>query len=415
MATAREAVSAHIKGYYTCASIGTRYVHVTEGSLLSGLLYSTSRKDSQFGGSIIMTNELDLDDLDDLESVYGQSRNVAEVVPNQSRRTVGFNENAKWNEIPQNVPAMNPVQEGTLNPFDELALKSSRPSGSPPRVTFADPPVSSRRSAEPRRQKQQSPAPIKPLAAPLVQAAKPAVAPAAPKPKDPFDDLNVPVDLLSAPVPHALSPPLPAASALNDPFANLEPLEPIVPMHCQPTTKIVGTAQGTVSSAAVNTVTTQGNGLQGLQQETSDQASYSMASPFLGEAKTHASSPPLPTRNHNAPFGAQKAPLVGDRRAYSPQPNPTFGGVGTVPILSMHSTGAPLHPVSKGPEVSGKGGWPSPQDEFTDIDKMLYQQVETLKTSGATATGATNLHRGGLNNLPRKVSMKDARASIGTG
>lgn len=359
-----------------------------------------------------MTNELNLDDLDDLESVYGQSQSVRDVGPGQSQNTAGFNVHANWNGAPQGVSATKLTQETTMNPFDELAQNSSRMSGSSMRVTFADPPATSRKS-ESMRKEQQAPPLVKPVTALPVQAPKPATTPAVPTSKDPFDELSMPVDLLSAPVPRTVSPPV-KASAASDPFADLEPLEPIVPMHCQPTTKIVGISQGTTSSAAVSPVTIQGDRSQGQPKETPGQAKFSMASPFLGEAKT-CGSPPAPARSRIPPVAVQQPSLMGGRRAFSPQPNPTVGKGETAPIRSIYSLGAPPPTsVSKSAEVSGKGGWSSPRSDFADIDKMLFQQVETLKTSGVAASGGKGIHQGSLNSLSRRVSMKDARASIGT-
>lgn len=88
---------------------------------------------------------------------------------------------------------------------------------------------------------------------------------------------------------------------------------------------------------------------------------------------------------------------------------PRAGGAGVGMDYGRSANGGQMSPLGR---VSA--GWTGPNRDFSDIDRLVFQEVEALKTSGVKASGVLGQPRGLADNM-RKPSIKESRAFAGSG
>ncbi|GMH39165.1 hypothetical protein BSKO_07063 [Bryopsis sp. KO-2023] len=361
------------------------------------------RPSTRQNANIIQTNELDLDDLDDVESVGGVSRaRIQRPSPAQRQPSVGFGKDAVWGRAPNAPQQRAQFQQpgASSNPFDDPKPSPQRraPEGSRPvQRASQDPPGSNMVS---------SPHSVNP----------PAIIPerTVAKPRDPLNELvdGFSMDLLSAPPPRAISMPTqrtPGTPPTNmvDPFADLEPLEALLSPPPTPQS-----AAGTPTSAREHVspatpmhhpATSPSHHYQQLAPRQSGQVhpgnpfSQPGPGPFIGEGGRMGGTP---SQNMASVGGS---PTVGNYR-------PQFGGTPAGGV----DFGRQMYGGIMQAQSGVSGGWSSPKRDFSEIDRLVLKEVEALQASGAKASGALGHPRGLTANM-RKPSIKETRAFAGSG
>lgn len=370
---------------------------------LAGCVDCRGKLRSRGNSSVIVTNELDLDDLDDVESVCGFGLiNATDHQPNHSSSVSGFDEHAEWPSDlhdqgkAQVLSGLPPQAQFSNNPFSNAGDKpkvrkikqkptnhcgeqnAARQAGSWPQIQIAPPETNA--------------TPIQSQKSEIIK-----------KGKNPIDELNnnFTFDFLSGPLASVQDQAaLPQGSPLKDPFSDLEPLEPLMVQAFPPKKDLaigpVIPVQATTFQSDVYSPEPESISVLKLSNDKPEYPSRHMGS-FIGEGGTSGRKNLPPVR-------------TGFKSSFSRQGHSTFEHEAS-PVLSMSPDEGLKHSARRS-NADTTSSWNNPHSSFVDIDQILLQQIEKLEINGSHARGVQS---GVLSGFLRKSSMKKSHTSMGSG